>query len=118
VSYFAAPVFLAAVGWLVHQRRWQALTVLLIASPFSVASASATLSYARGRKKMHYPTRAEVTALSRPVRFHPAKWLGWFCAMLVLGSLILSFLLEHSGGYIGPAESWVQEFLKKNSRRF
>jgi hypothetical protein len=74
--------------------------------------------FPKSRKEVHYPTRAEIAALGRPVRFHPTKWLGWFCGILVLGSLILSFLLDRSGGYIGPAKPWVQEFLRKTSRRF
>jgi len=40
------------------------------------------------------------------------------CGMLVLGTLILSLLLERTGGYIGPGKPWVQEFLKHNGRRY
>lgn len=74
--------------------------------------------FARTQKKVHYPTSAEIAALGRPERFHPTKWLGWFCGILLLGALILSFLLDRSGGYIGPAKPWVQEFLRRTSRRF
>ena len=74
--------------------------------------------FPKSRKKVHYPTPAEIAALSRPVRLRPTIWLGWFCAIIVLGSLALSFLLDRSGGYIGPAKPWVQEFLRKTSRRF
>jgi curved DNA-binding protein CbpA len=70
------------------------------------------------REKMYYPTPAEIADLNRPARFRPTKWLGWFCGMLLLGTVILSLILERTGGYIGPGKPWVQEFLKHNGRRY
>jgi hypothetical protein len=70
------------------------------------------------QKKLHYPTAAKIAALDRPERFRPGKWLAWFCGILLLGTLALSFLIDGTGGYIGPAKPWVEQSLRRASRRF
>ena len=70
------------------------------------------------RDSRYYPTPAEIADLDRPARFHPTKWLGLFCGVLLLGTAISAFLTYRSGGYVGPGKPWVQEFLKRTARRY